>query len=211
MRVTPYARQSQVPSESELPYTLGAGDEIEITFLRTPELNQRQIIRPDGDISLLGLDPPDPAELHAADLTTGQLADALGYAYRNELKDPTIGVAIRAFGSNVVYVAGEVNKPGAVPLAGDMTTLQAILSADGLKSSAKPQEVLLIRPAGPRHAHWQLLDLGKAFGRGDVGDDIRLAPRDIIYVPRSHIGNADEFVDLFIRRLLPIQPGISVY
>ncbi len=199
-----------MPPESALPYVLAPGDEIEITFFRTPELNQRQIIRPDGLISLLGLDPPDPAELQASDLTTGQLTDALAYAYRNELKQPTIGVAIRSFGSNVIYVAGEVNKPGAVALAGDMTALQAILTAAGVKSSGRPEEVLLIRPAEPGHAHWQILNLGKAFGQGDVSDDVRLAPRDIVYVPRSHIGNADEFVDLYIRRLLPIQPGINI-
>ena len=210
MAVNAYARQSRVPPESALPYVLAPGDEVELTFFRTPELNERQIIRPDGVISLLGLDPPDPGELRAADLTTAQLTDALAYAYRNELKDPTIAVAIRAFGSNVVYVTGEVNKPGATPLAGDMTALQAILAAEGVKSSGRPQEVLLIRPAGPGRAHWQVLNLGKAFGRGDVSEDVRLAPRDIVYVPRSRIGNADEFVDLYIRRLLPIQPGINI-
>ena len=208
--VNAYTRQSRVPPESALPYVLAPGDEVEITFFRTPELNERQIIRPDGVISLLGLDPPDPAELRAADLTTGQLTDALAYAYRNELKDPTIAVAIRAFGSNVVYVTGEVNKPGATPLAGDMTALQAILAADGVKSSGRPEQVLLIRPSGPGRAHWQILNLGKAFGRGDVSEDVRLAPRDIVYVPRSRIGNADEIVDLYIRRLLPIQPGINI-
>jgi polysaccharide biosynthesis/export protein PslD len=210
MRVDAYARQSRVPPESALPYVLAPGDEIEINFFRTPELNERQIIRPDGAISLLGVDPPDPGEIQAADLTTSQLTDALAYAYRNELKDPTIAVAVRAFGSNVVYVTGEVNRPGAVPIAGDMTALQAILTAEGVKSSARPQEVLLIRPAGHGHAHWQLLDLGKAYGRGDLSDDVRLAPRDIVYVPRSHIGNADEFVDLYVRKLLPIQPGINI-
>lgn len=202
---------SRVVPANLLNYVLAPGDEIEITFRRTPELNQRELIRPDGAISVTDADARTGEKgLVAANLTVQQLRGALVQLYQSELKDPDISVTIRTFGSNTVYVAGEVGRPGMLPLTGAMSALQAVLAAEGFKSSARTGEVLLIRPAGSGRASWQILNLGKAFGRADLGDDVRLAPHDILYVPRSHIGNADEFVDLYIRRLLPIQPGIQV-
>ena len=35
-----------------LSYVLAPGDDVEISFYRTPELNQHQLVRPDGGISL---------------------------------------------------------------------------------------------------------------------------------------------------------------
>ena len=139
-----------------------------------------------------------------------QLRDQLQAVYAGELKDPDIAVVIRAYGSNQVYVTGEVTRPTAIPIAGPMTVLQAILAADGFKVTSRPDEVLVIRPLGNGKASWRVVNLGKALGRADLHDDVRLAPRDIVYVPRSHIADAGEFVDLYIRRLLPIQPGIQI-
>jgi protein involved in polysaccharide export with SLBB domain len=203
------AQRTRIPLPTDQTYVLAAGDEIEVGFFRTPELNTREIIRPDGGISLLGLSDPRAREVQAANLTVHQLRDELKAAYRAELKNPDISVVVRTFGSNHVYVTGEVGKPGTVPLAGPMTALQAVLASEGFKSTARPTEVLLIRPTGAGKASWQLLNLGKVLGKADFSDDVPLAPHDIIYVPRSHIGNVDEFVDVYIRRLLPFQPSIQ--
>ncbi len=191
-------------------YVLQPGDEIEIAFARTPELNVREVIRPDGGVALVDPPTPQPHEVRAADLTVHQLRDQLQAIYAAELKDPDISVVVRAYGSNQVYVTGEVGRPTAIPLAGPMTALQAVLAADGFKTTSRPDQVLVIRPQGNGRASWQVVNLGKALGRADLHDDVRLAARDIVYVPRSHIANVGEFVDLYIRRLLPIQPGVQI-
>ena len=191
-------------------YVLQPGDEIEIAFARTPELNVRQVIRPDGGVALVDPPAPQPHEVRAADLTVHQLRDQLQQIYAAELKEPDISVVVRAYGSNQVYVTGEVARPTAIPLAGPMTVLQAVLAADGFKTTSRPDQVVVIRPLGNGRASWQVVNLGKALGRADLHDDVRLAARDIVYVPRSHIADVGEFVDLYIRRLLPIQPGIQI-
>lgn len=197
------------PAEDQV-YVLQPGDEIEISFSRTPELNTRQVIRPDGGVSLVDAPAPQPQEVRAADLTVHQLRDELRRVYASELKDPDIAVVVRAYGSNVVYVAGEVNRPSAVPIAGPMTVTQAVLAADGLKISARPDQVLVIRRGPGGKASWRVVNLNRVFGHADLRDDLRLAPRDIVYVPRSHIADVDAFVDLYIRQVLPIQPGIQL-
>ena len=196
------------PANAE--YLLGPGDEIEVTFARTPEFNFRQIIRSDGAISLAGLEPPSPVELRAANLPIRELQRALVAAYGRELKNPAIAVSIRTYGATVVYVTGEVGRPGAVPYVGAMTALQAVSAAEGAKPGAKLDQVLVIRSALPGRPSWRVINLGRVLHDADFREDVALAPRDVIYVPRSAIGNVGAFVDLYIRQVLPVQPGLTV-
>jgi polysaccharide export outer membrane protein len=204
------ARASRLEPSSRGGYVLEPGDEIEVTFLRTPELNVRQIIRPDGSISLAGGQGALQTDVQAANLTVQQLRAEMARIYSSELKNPDIAVMVRTFGSNVVYVTGEVGHPGAVPLNGSMSALQAVLAAEGFKSSACATDVLVIRKSGQTRASWQIVNLKKSFGAPGASDDVALAPHDIIYVPRSPIGNVDEVVDLYIRKVLPVEPGVQV-
>jgi protein involved in polysaccharide export with SLBB domain len=196
------------PANAE--YLLGPGDEVEITFARTPEFNSRQIIRADGAISLTGLEPPGPIELRAANIPVRELQRALVQAYSGELKNPTIAVTIRTYGAAVVYVTGEVGRPGPVPFVGAMTALQAVAAAEGAKPSAKLEQVLVIRSTLPGRPSWRVIDLQRALHDADFRDDVPLSPRDVIYVPRSKIGDVGAFVDLYIRKVLPVEPGVSV-
>jgi polysaccharide export outer membrane protein len=107
-----------IPNGPVAEYRLSPGDEIDITFVNTPEFNSHQIIRADGAISLTGLKPPAPAELIAANLSIRELNRYLIDAYSIELRNPQISVSLKAYGANVVYVMGEVGRPGAVPFAG---------------------------------------------------------------------------------------------
>jgi len=191
-------------------YRLNPGDEIDITFVNTPEFNSHQIIRADGAISLQGLKPPAPAELIAANLSIRELTRYLIDAYSSELRNPQISVTVKAYGANVVYVMGEVGRPGAVPFAGAMSALQAIAAAEGPKSTARLNQVLVIRRDRNGQTSWRELNIGRALGAADFRDDPPLQPRDLIYVPRSVIGNVDEFVDIYIRKVLPISPGLTL-
>ena len=199
-----------IPNGPVAEYRLNPGDEIDITFLNTPEFNSHQIIRADGAISLQGLKPPAPAELIAANLSVRELNRYLIDAYSSELRNPQISVTLKAYGANVVYVMGEVGRPGAVPFAGSMSALQAIAAAEGPKPSAKLNQVLVVRRERNGQTSWRELNVGRALGAADFRDDPPLQPRDLIYVPRSAIGNVGEFVDLYIRKILPIEPGLNL-
>ena len=51
--------------------------------------------------------------------------------------------------SKLYYVLGEVNAPGAFPITGSETVLDAIIAAGGLTSKGSEQNIILSRPSTP--------------------------------------------------------------
>ncbi len=198
-----------LPNSPDPEYRLNPGDEIDISFPNAPEFNSHQVVRADGAISLEGLKPPAPLEAIVANLSIREVNRVLVDAYSRELRDPVVSVTLKAYGANVVYVMGEVGKPGAVPFSGTMSALQAIAAAEGPVPSARLHQVLVIRRERNGQTSWRVLDLRRAFAQSDFRDDPPLQPRDVVYVPRSTIGDVDAFVELYIRKVLPISPSLS--
>lgn len=195
---------SQVAAYPLKEYRIQTGDQLDIKFFYNPELNETVTVRPDGRISLQ-LAP----EVTAAGLTPAELTDSLVKSYAKELANPGITVMVRSFSSQRVYVDGEVNKPGMIPLAGPLTVLQSIAEAGGFKDTAKTGQVLVIRksPDNKPLAIAVNLDDARTAARGN--QDILLAPYDIVYVPKSAVANVNQFVDQYIRRNIPIPFGVT--
>jgi protein involved in polysaccharide export with SLBB domain len=194
------------PTTTPLAYVLAPGDNVEVKFAYVPDLNQAQIIRPDGKISL-----PLIHDVPAAGMTPTELQDSLLQKYQDTaLKSPELVVIVREFNASKIYVGGEVGQPGTQPLLTPTTVLQAILQANGFKNTARADEVMIIRQRVGGGYDWQVLNLQKALAGQDFASNIPLAPRDVIYVPRSDIANFDLFVDQYMRQVLPIAPGIAL-
>ncbi len=192
---------------SALPnYAIQPGDELEIKFFYNPELNDTVKVRPDGRISLQLVD-----EVQAASLTTGELAAVLEKKYGARIKEPEIGVIVRSFDSRKVFVDGEVARPGMVGMGGSMSIMQAIAAAGGLRNTARSDEILVIRHNGLNKPFIMRIDLAAAMEGTDITQNISLESRDIIYVPKSAIANVNSFVDLYIRKNIPIGLGYGFY
>jgi protein involved in polysaccharide export with SLBB domain len=90
--------------------------------------------------------------------------------------------------SKVYYVLGEVNAPGAFPLQGRETVLDAILAAGGLNDKASRKFITLSRPT---HADGCRVVLPVCYNEivqlGDTATNYQIAAGDRIYVPtRGH-------------------------
>lgn len=85
--------------------------------------------------------------------------------------------------ADVVYVSGEVRKPGAVKYTGDLTVLRAIIQAGGLTPLAAPGSADILR-GGAEKKEQIRVDLGRIMQSPDENPDIRLQPNDILSVPR---------------------------
>jgi polysaccharide export outer membrane protein len=196
--------ETAATSSSLNEYLIQPGDVLDIKFFYNPELNDSVIVRPDGRISLQ-LAP----EIPAAGMTPAQLTSTLEKSYEKELATPGIAVIIRSFSSQRVYVDGEVNKPGMVVLLGPLTVLQSIAEAGGLKDTAKSSQILIIRKSKDNKPQAIEVNLDEIRSATDDNQNFRLAPYDVVYVPRSTIANVNLFIDQYIRKNIPIPFGIS--
>ena len=188
------------------PYRIRVGDQLDVRFYQTPELNVTAIpVRSDGRISveLLG-------DVEAAGSTPDELTARLVQGYSRELEKPRITVIVRVFGGQV-YVAGEVGKSGNVPYTDGLTALQAIAAAGGFTDNAEPSTVALLRRDPDGSWRGYSLALEATIAAADPTQDVVLRPSDIVYVPKSTIANVDLFVKQYIRDLVPVQPTLPAY
>ena len=200
---TPLHHQTtQATLIAEKEYRIQVGDQLDIKFFYNPDLNEQVTVRPDGRISLQLV-----REVMVAGLTPSELNQLLIQKYAPELKKPEITVIVRSFGAYNIYVDGEVKKPGMFPLIGFTTVLQAISRAGGMKDTARPSEVVIIRRGAYNKPLAFQVNLRKVIDSTDMNQDIALQPSDIVYVPRSSIANVNIWVDQYIRKNIPI--GVS--
>ena len=178
-----------VYKEGQVDYFFQPGDALDIKFLYNPELNENVIIRPDGKISLQMID-----ETRAAGLTPAQLNEALTKAYSSQLKQPRITVIVKSFGGQRIYVGGEVNTPRTLTVNGKIDALQAIMDAGGFKPDAKPSSVMIISKDKENRPVARKVDLKKVLKGAPSTEDFTLRPFDVVFVPKTELATADEFM-----------------
>ena len=123
---------------------LAPGDEVEVKFYYTPELDVRQVVRPDGNLSLLLI-----GEVKAEGKTPGLLTDELVRRYRPHLKEPHVAVIVRSLYNRRVYVSGQVTNPGVFEMPARMTLMEAVMGAGGFSPmEADIKHVIVIRQKG---------------------------------------------------------------
>ena len=122
-------------------YEIGPGDSVRVVVLGQADMTGNFTVDLEGMISF-----PVLGKIKAAEHTPGDLERKLttlladGY-----LKHPQVTVAIAEFGSQKVYVTGEVQKPGQYSLKTDRTLL-ALLGDVGALGANVGHEVIVVRP-----------------------------------------------------------------
>jgi polysaccharide export outer membrane protein len=81
---------------------------------------------------------------------------------------------------NVVYVMGQVAKPGAYPVSPNMSVVQALAQAGGPNDNASTGKIALARPSQNLQKEIDLDNLVK----GDGTTNYSVEPGDIVYVPK---------------------------
>lgn len=191
-------RPSAMPQVLSGPYQIQVGDELDISFFKTTDLNQTRIVGPDGDVYL-----PIVGRVHVVGRTVDDVTSELTEEYGKELINPQITVSVARYSGMMVYVSGEVNRPGILDYRGGLTLVQAISDAGGFSSRARRREVLLIRPGPENQPVGTVIDVKEILRKGQITNDVPLAPLDIVYVHHKKIVNVNLFVEQYISNNLP--------
>jgi polysaccharide export outer membrane protein len=192
-------------SEEEPDYRFYPGDEIEMTVPSAPELSKSATVQPDGRITV-----PLVAPVMAADRTIGELQSSLSQAYAGTLLRPQVQISVKATAPLKVFVGGEVGNPGVYDMAGDGDALRAIIQAGGFKTSAKRNQVIIIRRGPDGRAMMRTADLLKGLTSPGGADLVPLRRFDIVYVPRSGAAETGLFMQQYFRDLLPVSFSYAI-
>jgi polysaccharide export outer membrane protein len=180
-------------------YLVAAGDQLDVAVRRVPDVSRSVIVRSDGNITL-----PYINDVSVAGLTTSEISTKIQTALSRRLVDPEVTVIAAQPHPATVYVGGEVNSPGAVPLRNAGTAVQAITLAGGLRRSAASRKIVIIRLGDDGKLESLPLDVAHAGQRAsyEALARTRLFPDDIIFVPENGRSEVNRFIDDFINRPL---------
>jgi polysaccharide export outer membrane protein len=195
---------SPVPELPPAPLEPGP-EAVSATALPNPELNEEVTVRPDGHISTTAV--PD---MLAYGRSPADLADSLRGVYAHDLQNPRVSVVVKSFAPTRVYVGGEVATPGEFITVGPTLTLsQAIARAGGTKLSSDDGSVFIIR-RGPGDKPELLSVKWRALRQGrDPNADVRLAPYDVVYVPKLGIAEVYQFYNQYVGQFANPSFGFS--
>jgi polysaccharide export outer membrane protein len=189
-------REFEPPANQE--YELGRGDAISIDFGGRPELNSKQIIGPDGKITL-----PLAGSIHVADKTRDQAAEIVVASLQPYYSHLNVTVGVDKYTSNQVLLLGAVEHPGPQSFDRPPTLLEVVTRGGAIGGarvsslgnsgtynmtagvvptfSGVPERCAIYR--GSDKVIW--VDLKKLLDSGDSLADLRLKRDDIVYVPSA--------------------------
>jgi protein involved in polysaccharide export with SLBB domain len=187
------------------PYRIAYGDVLQVRFTYATNLDEQLPVRPDGKITLRMV-----GDVDVTGHTPAEVAQDLEARYASFVRHPDLVVIVTGFAPKEVYVGGEVARPGPVTTTGTLTALQAILHSGGFLDSAELANVVVLRDEGVETPGFMLLDLKGQLLMPGSANDIVLAPRDIVFVPKTRIAKLNQFIDEYVEDLIPISTGFSL-
>jgi polysaccharide export outer membrane protein len=158
-------------------YVIGPEDVLDIAVWDNTELTRSVPVRPDGKISL-----PLLNDIQAAGLTPDQLREQLVKAATKFVADANATVVVKEIKSRNVYITGQVTKPGAYPIIGQMNVLQLIAMAGGLIEYADSKNIVVMRNenGAPKYTKFNYKDVMKG---KNTEQNLVLKPGDTVIVP----------------------------
>jgi polysaccharide export outer membrane protein len=187
------------------PYRIQVGDILAIRLLLNPELNEEVTVRPDGRISTTVAHD----EL-ASGRTIPELDQALSGDYVKQLQNPHVSVVVKSFAPARVYVGGEVTNPGEfVNVGPELTVSQALTRAGGAKFSGDDANVFIIRRGPDDTPEFLKVRYNDIISGRNPTADVRLAPYDVVYVPRTGVAEVYKFFNQYVQEFVPVSWGFS--
>jgi polysaccharide export outer membrane protein len=176
-------------------YTVGIGDVLSVRLREGVKLNEF-----DATVMSTGTIVISFIEVKAAGHTIPEIREQAQQELSKYIRDFSVDLIVREWKEKKIFVLGEVERPGVYNFAAGMSSIQALALAGGYKNTAVLRDMRIIRGNldNPELIRVNL----KATAKGKDTKDVLLAQNDVIFVPRSAIGDWNAFINLYIRPTL---------
>ncbi len=208
-------------------------DVISVTSRHVPEVNNvTQQVRPDGKVNL-----PLLGELYVAGKTPQEIEESLTALAKEYYEEVDATVTVTQYRSQMIYVFGQVSRPGPRPWTGTDTLLDVLAVAQPTQL-AWPEKIKIVRLSKPKRGGYLSdseykkamnekaaaqptettskeeaksvvleINLMKMIQEGDASRNVMLQSDDVVYVPPNPLAA----VGLAIQQILfPIRPGAEI-
>jgi|GEM_PF-2018297 len=162
-------------------------------------------ISADGQLALPELGT-FPAAGHSIAALQTEIQNALHSRYKNTL---TVSIGIEDSVVRVVYIDGEVGRPGVYPLSPSMTLLKAVTMAGGVVNTGDMRRITLIHRDTQDNVYVYTTNLKDFIERGAKDNDLALSSQDIVVVPKSAVAKANLWVEQYITSMLPFSRSVN--
>jgi polysaccharide biosynthesis/export protein len=166
---------TKIPAAVPSSYKIGVGDVLHITVWEEPQLTETAVVRPDGKVSM-----PLVTEVDVAGLTPEGAQQVLTERLNKFVHKPRVTVTVQEIHSRMVYITGEVQRPGAYPLMDAINVVQLVARSGGLTDFAKQKQVYVLRAGNSARVN---VNYEKVLKGQAPQQNVELAPGDTVVVP----------------------------
>ena len=172
------AKQTGSAKAGPKDYQIGAGDILEITIWKEPDLSREAVlVRTDGKISF-----PLLNDVQAAGLTPLEMKKNMEAGLKDFISNPFVWITVQSPESQKIYILGEVANTGEYPLTKNLTVLQAFALAGGFTEWASKKEIILMRKEGGKEKIYRINYKNIIKGK-NISQNLKLKADDTIIVP----------------------------
>lgn len=173
-------------SEDESTYTLGVNDVIQVTVMRHPEVSGEFRINSEGKIQYEFV-----GDIFIEGMVKHEVKEELVDRLSKYIISPELTVKIIGYNSKVVYVVGEVGRPGKIFMRGNTITVrEALIEAALPMLTAKTTKSRLITPTDKGKPKMIPVNVHKLLFEGDLRENFVMKPGDTLYIPPTIMAKA---------------------
>lgn len=167
-------------------------------------LSRLVTVRPDGFTTF-----PMVGEVEVGDRTIKEVAATLNSQYERISPSLKVDLFLEQHSGAMVYVLGEVQKPGAYTIRRPLTVVEALAMASGTTSDARLDHVLVVRKQGKDMVATRI-DVQKTLATEKGAKFFYVSKDDIIFVPEQPMSEAARVAQRLMNIMMFRGWGISL-
>jgi polysaccharide export outer membrane protein len=149
-------------------------------------LSRLVTVRPDGRVTF-----PLVGDFYVAGKTIPEVNELLNDNYESYLPGLHCDLFLEKHSGSMIYIAGQVRKPGSYSISRPVTVLEALSLAESYLPGARLDSILIFRKHDNELVATRF-NLTEALSLAKAGKLFYLRPDDIVYVPKTWVKDAAE-------------------